>query len=142
MSIKQLASIGTKIWSDSVEPKIIATAVQRGITGATSNPIIIADIIKAGGLDERITQLIEQGLDDSAIAWKLNEELVAGAQRAFADVWQRSPTSGSGPGGTTATSASSSTRCWKTPKNRCRTGSACGGTSSWGSSIRTIRPTA
>jgi transaldolase len=89
MSIKQLASIGTKIWSDSVEPKIIATAAQRGITGATSNPIIISDIIKEGGLDERITQLIEQGMDDSAIAWKLNDELVRSAQKAFAPAWER-----------------------------------------------------
>ena len=89
MSIKQLASIGTKIWSDSIEPGIIATAAQRGITGATSNPIIIADIIKQGGLDERITQLIEQGLDDSALAWKLNDELVSNAQKTFAGVWER-----------------------------------------------------
>src|SRR5689334_19567960 len=89
MSIKQLASTGTKIWSDSVEPRIIAGASAKGITGATSNPIIIADIIKEGGLDERITQLIEQGMDDSAIAWKLNDELVAGAQKAFAPVWER-----------------------------------------------------
>jgi transaldolase len=89
MSIKQLVSIGTKVWSDSVEPKIIATALDRGITGATSNPIIIADIIKEGGLDDRIAQLIAQGLDDSAIAWKLNDELVTNAQRAFAPVWER-----------------------------------------------------
>jgi transaldolase len=89
MSIKQLTSTGTKVWSDSVEPGIIAGAGARGITGATSNPIIIADIIKAGGLDERITQLIEQGLDDSAIAWKLNDELVADAQKTFLPVWER-----------------------------------------------------
>jgi transaldolase len=89
MSIKQLASIGTKVWSDSVDPKIIATALARGITGATSNPIIIADIIKAGGLDDRVAQLIDQGLNDSAIAWKLNDELVSDAQRAFAPVWER-----------------------------------------------------
>jgi transaldolase len=89
MAIQQLVSIGTKVWSDSVEPKIIAGALARGITGATSNPIIIADIIKEGGFDERITQLIEQGLDDSAIAWKLNDELVSAAQKAFAPVWQQ-----------------------------------------------------
>lgn len=89
MSIKQLTSIGTKVWSDSVEPKIIATALARGITGATSNPIIIADIIKEGALDQRIAQLLEQGLDDAAIAWKLNDELVSDAQKAFAPVWER-----------------------------------------------------
>ena len=45
MSLKSLIACGTKVWSDSVEPKVITTAVGRGITGATSNPIIIADII-------------------------------------------------------------------------------------------------
>jgi transaldolase len=89
MSIKQMTSIGTKVWSDSVEPKIIASAVQRGISGATSNPIIISDIIKEGGFDERIGRLIDQGLDDSAIAWKLNDELVTAAQKAFAPIWER-----------------------------------------------------
>src|SRR5688500_6623135 len=89
MSIKQLTAAGTKVWSDSVEPKIISTALAKGITGATSNPIIIADIIKEGGLDDRIAQLIDQGSDDSAIAWKLNDELVTGAQKTFLPVWER-----------------------------------------------------
>ena len=89
MSIKQLVSTGTKVWSDSVEPSVIDSALDRGITGATSNPIIIADIIKEGGLDERIGQLIKLGLDDSAIAWRLNDELVADAQRVFLPVWER-----------------------------------------------------
>ena len=90
MSLKQLIATGTKVWSDSIEPKVIATAVDRGISGATSNPIIIADIIKAGGLDERVTQLIDKGLDDSAIAWQLNDELVADAQKVFLPIWERS----------------------------------------------------
>ncbi|MEO6435879.1 MAG: transaldolase family protein [Tepidisphaeraceae bacterium] len=90
MSLKALTATGTKVWSDSVEPTIMQTAVARGMTGATSNPIIIADIIKAGGLDERITQLIDKGLDDSALAWQLNDELVTNAQKAFAGVWEKS----------------------------------------------------
>jgi transaldolase len=65
------------------------TARNRGISGATSNPIIIADIIKSGRYDERIGQLIEQGLDDSAIAWTLNDELVKDAQQVFLPVWEQ-----------------------------------------------------
>src|SRR5436190_1424777 len=65
MSLKQLTAAGTKVWSDSVEPQVIKTAVPRGITGATSNPIIIADIIKGGGFDEKIQELIDKGLSDS-----------------------------------------------------------------------------
>jgi transaldolase len=89
MSLKQLISTGTKVWSDSVEPEIIRRDVPRGVSGATSNPIIIADIIKAGGLDDRIGELLERGLDDSAIAWKLNDELVSDAQQVFIAVWER-----------------------------------------------------
>lgn len=90
MSLKSLIATGTKVWSDSVEPDVIKAAVARGISGATSNPIIIADIIKDGGLDDRIGQLIDQGMGDSQIAWTLNDELVADAQKAFLPTWERS----------------------------------------------------
>ncbi len=89
MSLKSLVATGTKVWSDSVEADVIRTAPEKGITGATSNPIIIADIIKGGGFDDDISRLIEQGLDDSTIAWELNDRLVRDAQQAFMPVWQR-----------------------------------------------------
>jgi transaldolase len=89
MSLKSLIDTGTKVWSDSIDPDVIKSAPGLGITGATSNPIIIAGIIKQGGLDQRIGQLIEQGLDDSTIAWTLNDELVTQAQQAFMGVWER-----------------------------------------------------
>ena len=60
------------------------------------------------GLDERIGQLIDKGLDDSAIAWELDDELVKGAQAEFLPVWEQTRE-------TTATSASSSIRCSKIP---------------------------
>jgi hypothetical protein len=97
--------------------------------GATSNPIIIADIIKEGGLDERIRQLIDQGLDDSAIAWKLNDELVTAAQKAFAPVWERT-------NGNDGYVSFELDPLLEDARTRCRTGNGCGGTSSWGSSIR------
>jgi transaldolase len=62
---------------------------ERGVSGATSNPIIIADIIKAGGFDEKITKLADQGLDESAIAWRLNDQLVRDAQQVFFPVWEQ-----------------------------------------------------
>jgi transaldolase len=90
MSLKSLIATGTKVWSDSIDPDVIRTARAKGLTGATSNPIIIADIIKKGGLDDRITQLIEQqGADDAAIAWTLNDELVQAAQKEFLPVWEQ-----------------------------------------------------
>src|SRR3954451_12158737 len=90
MSLKALVATGTKVWSDSVDPDVIKTARAKGITGATSNPIIIADIIKKGGLDQRISQLIEQeGSDDASIAWTLDDELVKAAQKEFMPVWEQ-----------------------------------------------------
>ncbi len=59
------------------------------MTGATSNPIIISDIIKAGGYDTQIQELEEQGLDDDAIAWSLNDRLVKAAQEVFLPVWEQ-----------------------------------------------------
>ena len=89
MSLKSLIASGTKVWLDSIDPKEVKRNQQRGVTGATSNPIIIADIIKAGGFDEKITQLADQGLDESAIAWQLNDQLVRDAQQVFFPVWEQ-----------------------------------------------------
>src|SRR5258706_8553214 len=89
MSLKQLTTTGTKVWSDSVEPQVIKTAIPRGITGATSNPIIIADILKGGAFDEKIQALIDKGLPDSDIAWELDDLLVREAQKTFMPVWEK-----------------------------------------------------
>src|SRR5436190_10454554 len=89
MSLKALVATGTKVWSDSIDPDVIKTARSKGISGATSNPIIIADILKKGGFDERISQLIDKGLDDSAIAWALDDELVSAAQKVFMADWDK-----------------------------------------------------
>ena len=89
MSLKSLIATGTKVWSDGIAPDVMATVRSLGITGATSNPIIIADIIKGGGYDQQISDLIEKGLDDSAIAWTLNDQLVKDAQAIFLPIWQQ-----------------------------------------------------
>src|SRR5262245_56727080 len=89
MSLKQLVASGTKVWSDSIDPEVIKKARAMGITGATSNPIIIEGILKKGGFDERMSQLIDKGMSDSAIAWTLDDELVAAAQKEFLPVWEQ-----------------------------------------------------
>ncbi|CAN5457559.1 transaldolase family protein [soil metagenome] len=89
MSLKSLIATGTKVWLDSIEPGLVRKNRARGATGATSNPIIIADIIKAGGFDEKIQKLADQGLDESAIAWQLNDQLVRDAQAVFLPIWEQ-----------------------------------------------------
>jgi transaldolase len=89
MSLKNLIATGTKVWSDSVDPHVIKAAPAKGITGATSNPIIIAGILEGGGFDEKMSELIDKGLSDADIAWWLDDYLVKEAQKAFMPVWEK-----------------------------------------------------
>lgn len=89
MSLSSLIETGTKVWLDGVDPDELDKNRAWGITGATSNPIIISKIVGRGGLDGRIRDLIKQGLSDGQIAWALDDELVAAAQQMFLPTWQR-----------------------------------------------------
>jgi transaldolase len=86
--LQSLVATGTKLWLDSVDPKEVAANRAQGATGATSNPIIIADIIKTGAFDDLLVRLIREGLDDDALAWKLTDTLVRQAQEVFLPVWE------------------------------------------------------
>ncbi len=85
--LQSLVAAGTKLWLDSVDPVEIATNRENGATGATSNPIIISDLIKTGRFDADIKKFLGEGLDDSAIAWAMTDKLVNDAQRVFEPVW-------------------------------------------------------
>ena len=50
--LQSLVACGTKLWLDSVDPDEVAANRALGATGATSNPIIISDLIKTGRFDE------------------------------------------------------------------------------------------
>jgi transaldolase len=89
MSLKSLIASGTKVWLDSIEPALVKTNRALGATGATSNPIIISDIIKSGAFDPRIAALLGKGQSDDAIAWALTDELVSSAQKVFLPVWEQ-----------------------------------------------------
>lgn len=89
MSLSSLIASGTKVWLDGVEPHELEKNLAWGITGATSNPAIVSKIIGRGRFDARIRELIDQGLTDDQIAWRLDDELVTSAQKAFLPTWQR-----------------------------------------------------
>jgi transaldolase len=89
MSLRSLIATGTKVWLDSIDPDQVKRNRALGATGATSNPIIIADIVKAGAFDDRILALMDRGLDDQATAWELTDQLVSNAQQIFAPVWEQ-----------------------------------------------------
>ena len=88
MSLKSLISTGTKLWLDSIDPDLVVANRALGATGATSNPIIVADILKTGRFDRHIGCLIEEGMDDVAIAWEMTDYLVRQAQEVFLPVWE------------------------------------------------------
>lgn len=89
-AIKSLIDSGTKLWLDSVDPELVAESVALGATGATSNPIIIADLIKSGKCDVEIRKLKETGLTSSEVAWSITDQLVADAEQAFLPVFLQS----------------------------------------------------
>ncbi|MCX5658520.1 MAG: transaldolase [Planctomycetota bacterium] len=87
--IESLIAAGTKVWLDSIDPELVAKNFKIGATGATSNPIIIADLIKTGRFDGMIGQLLAKGHNDHDLAWALTDHLVREAQAVFAPVAQR-----------------------------------------------------
>jgi transaldolase len=89
MSLKSLVATGTKVWLDSIDPNYVRSNRALGATGATSNPIIIADLIKTGRFDEPMSNLLEKGNDDTTLAWSLTDQLVKEAQAVFLPVWQQ-----------------------------------------------------
>jgi transaldolase len=86
MSLQSLIASGTKLWLDSVDPELVKKNRAAGATGATSNPIIISDILKTGSRDAKLAELLEQGLDDDTIAWAMTDGLVREAQQVFLPV--------------------------------------------------------
>jgi transaldolase len=89
MPLQSLVTSGTKLWLDSVDPEEVQRNYDWGATGATSNPIIVADLIRTGRFDSELATLLREGLDDQAISWRLTDSLVRKAQQVFEPVWDR-----------------------------------------------------
>lgn len=86
--IQSLIETGSKVWLDSVDPDEVKKNKAIGISGATSNPIIITGLIQSGRFDETLASLITDDISDEDLAWKMTHHLVKTAQDAFHDVWQ------------------------------------------------------
>jgi transaldolase len=89
MSLTSLIATGTKLWLDSIDPDLVERNRAMGATGATSNPIIVSDILKTGRFDEHMRSLVDEGMGDAAIAWEMTDYLVRRAQEVFLPVWER-----------------------------------------------------
>ncbi len=88
--LSSLIATGTKLWLDSIDPELVRTNRAAGATGATSNPVIVSDLIRTGRFDADIRRLVQEGLSDDAVAWALTDELVRQAQQVFVPVWEES----------------------------------------------------
>jgi hypothetical protein len=84
--LQSLVATGTKLWLDSIDPQEVAANREWGASGATSNPIIVSDLIKTGRFDDLLSSLLAQGLDDETIAWQMTDHLVREAQKVFRPV--------------------------------------------------------
>ena len=87
--LQSLVASGTKLWLDSVDPDEVERNRAWGATGATSNPIIVADLIKTGRFDEHLDRLhAARASTTTTIAWQLTDLLVRQAQEVFLPVWE------------------------------------------------------
>jgi transaldolase len=87
-SLLSLVESGTKLWLDSIDPDLVTASIELGATGATSNPIIIADLIRTGRFDDHIQAHVNKGLSAEEIAWELTDHLVRSAQDQFLETWK------------------------------------------------------
>jgi transaldolase len=87
--LQSLIASGTKLWLDSIDPAYVQTNRALGTTGATSNPIIISDLIKGGDYDDVLDQLLhEEKMSDDEAAWRVTDRAVRDAQEVFLPVWK------------------------------------------------------
>lgn len=88
--LQSLIASGTKLWLDSVDPDLVRVNRALGATGATSNPIIISDLIKSGRFDRKLDELLAgRNLTDEDVAWQLTDEVVREAQAVFLPVCEQ-----------------------------------------------------
>lgn len=86
--IESLIATGTKVWLDSVDPDLVQENLKLGITGATSNPVIIQGLLESDRYDGQFAELLADADDDAAIAWQMTDQVVREAQQAFHPVWK------------------------------------------------------
>lgn len=89
--LESLIATGTKLWLDSVDPVLVRENRAFGASGATSNPIIISNLIESGRYDKQLRGLMsEEGLSDEDVAWRITDAVVRDAQDVFLPAWEAS----------------------------------------------------
>lgn len=86
--LASLIGTGTKLYLDSIDPSLVLLNRSLGATGATSNPVIVSDLIRTGRFDHDILELAGQGLSDDEVAWSLTDKLVTSAEKVFQSTYE------------------------------------------------------
>lgn len=87
-ALESLIACGTQLWLDSIDPDLVRANRAMGASGATSNPIIVSDLIRTGRFDARLRELQAQAGSDDEVTWRITDALVADAQRVFEPVFE------------------------------------------------------
>jgi transaldolase len=83
----------TDFWNDSCAIEELKQAIDQGAVGATSNPVIVAEVLKkematwAGRIDQLVKDNPEATEVD--IAWKVNEEMAANAAKLLEPAFEK-----------------------------------------------------
>lgn len=84
----------TELWCDGCEPRALARALERGATGATSNPVIVMQAIEADRprWDELTRALVREhpSEDEEQIAWRLVSRVTREGAALLAPLFERS----------------------------------------------------
>ena len=87
--LETLVASGTQLWLDSLDPVLIEASGGWGVSGATSNPIIIANLIRTGRFDAEFAELLDRDLDDHQVSWQLADGIVAQAEAEYLNVFEQ-----------------------------------------------------
>ena len=106
----------TDFWNDSCSLAEVAYAVERGGTGATSNPVIVGEVMRREreSWEPRVRELAaaHRTWSEVDLTWAIAEEMGVRARRSF------DPSSTSTPGARAASASRRTRRCTGTP-TRC-----------------------
>jgi len=83
----------TDLWNDSCSVAELTYAIEHGAVGATSNPVIVAEVLdkEMAQWEDRIKQIIQHNpvATDDELAWKVIEELSVTAAELLLPVFER-----------------------------------------------------
>lgn len=88
-AISSLIASGTKLWLDSIDPKLTISNRAMGVSGATSNPIIVADLIRSGAFDKALNDFSMNATHTDALTWTLTDHMVTLAEGVFREVFDK-----------------------------------------------------